>query len=144
MDIQAPPAAGTLQHSLGQQRVVQMDTERAAIEYRVDPAVCHSGGVAQGGFVAGWIDAAMAHAVMARHGTGMVPMTLELKTSYFAPAMPGLVTAEAWIERGGGRTIFAEGRLLDAAGRVLAKASSTIRLVDGAKVAATVAAGGAG
>jgi CheY-like chemotaxis protein len=30
--------------------------------------MCHSGGVVQGGFVTGWIDAAMAHAIIAMTG----------------------------------------------------------------------------
>jgi acyl-CoA thioesterase len=59
----------------------------------------------------------------------MAPMSLELKISYFAPARPGRVVAEGWIERRGRTTCFAEGRLLDPAGKVLAKASSTIRLI---------------
>jgi acyl-CoA thioesterase len=140
MDVEAQQAPGDLQASLGIERIVRMEAGRAVIEYRCGLHMCHSGGVAQGGFVAGWIDAAMAHAVIGEHGSGVVPMTLEMKTSYFAPATPGIVTAEGWIERGGGRTIFTEGRLLDSEGRVLAKASSTIRLVDGGRVAAKIAA----
>jgi uncharacterized protein (TIGR00369 family) len=90
--------------------------------------MCHSGGVAQGGFVCGWIDSAMAHASI-NLLPDMTPMSLELKVSYFAPARPGRVIAEGWIERRGRATCFAEGRLLDSAGNVLAKASSTIRLI---------------
>jgi len=127
---------GSLPHSLAQRRIVRFEPGHAVIEYEVLPAMCHSGGVAQGGFVAGWIDAAMAHAVMAKFGTARVPISLELKISYFAPANPGLVHAEAWIEKAGGRTLFAEGRLTTPDGRVLAKASSTISLIDAAKVAA--------
>ena len=120
--------APTLQTTLGQIRVVDCTEGRAVIEYRVGPQMCHSGGVAQGGFVCGWIDAAMAHASLSIFPE-MTPMSLELKVSYFAPARPGLVTAEGWIERRGRATCFAEGRLLDPAGKVLAKASSTIRLI---------------
>lgn len=129
---------GSLPHSLGQRRIVRFEPGRAVIEYEVLPAMCHSGGVAQGGFVAGWIDAAMAHAVMARFGFDRVPISLELKVSYFAPANPGRVHAEAWIEKAGGRTLFAEGRLTTPDGKVLAKASSTISLIDAAKVRATM------
>lgn len=135
----APPdrgPPGSLPDSLAQRRIVCFDPGHAAIEYEVLPAMCHSGGVAQGGFVAGWIDAAMAHAVMARHGFDRVPISLELKVSYFAPANPGPVLAEAWIEKAGGRTVFAEGRLTTLDGKVLAKASSTISLIDAAKVQA--------
>lgn len=120
--------APTLQTSLGQVRVIAMEAGRAVIEYEVGPHMCHSGGVAQGGFVCGWIDAAMAHASMSLDPE-LTPMSLELKVSYFAPARPGRVTAEGWIERRGRATCFAEGRLLDPAGQVLAKASSTIRLL---------------
>jgi acyl-CoA thioesterase len=125
---------GTLGHSLAQRRIVRFDPGHAAIEYEVLPAMCHSGGVAQGGFVSGWIDAAMAHAVMAKYGFDRVPISLELKISYFAPANPGRVLAEGWIEKAGGRTLFAEGRLTTLDGKVLAKGSSTISLIDAAKV----------
>ena len=125
----------TLLDSLGQVRIISMEPGRASIEYRCGLHMCHSGGVAQGGFVAGWIDAAMAHAVIARYGHDQVPMSLELKISYYAPTNPGLVIAEGWIESGK-RTLFAEGRLTDSAGNILAKGSSTIRLIDTARVAA--------
>jgi uncharacterized protein (TIGR00369 family) len=120
--------APTLQTTLGQVRVVTEEPGRAVIEYEVGPQMCHSGGVAQGGFVCGWIDSAMAHASIALLPE-MTPMSLEMKVSYFAPARPGLVIAEGWIERRGRATCFAEGQLLDPKGKVLAKASSTIRLI---------------
>jgi uncharacterized protein (TIGR00369 family) len=120
--------ASTLQATLGQVRVVSDEGGRSVIEYEVGPQMCHSGGVAQGGFVCGWIDAAMAHASLSL-APEMTPMSLELKVSDFAPARPGRVIAEGWIERRGRATCFAEGRLLDADGKVLAKASSTIRLI---------------
>lgn len=120
--------APTLQTALGQVRVLAAEPGRSAIEYEVGPQMCHSGGVAQGGFVCGWIDAAMAHASLSLMPE-MTPMSLELKVSYFAPVRPGRVVAEGWIERRGRATCFAEGRLLDPDGKVLAKASSTIRLI---------------
>lgn len=134
--------AATLQSTLGQVRVVSLQDGRAAIEYEVGPQMCHSGGVAQGGFVCGWIDAAMAHASLSV-APEMTPMSLELKVSYFAPARPGRVVAEGWIERRGKATCFAEGRLLDMDGKVLAKASSTIRLIprDAVEAAAKKALG---
>ena len=122
------PVAPTLQATLGQLRIVSCEGGRAVIEYEIGPHMCHSGGVAQGGFVCGWIDAAMAHASLSL-SPEMTPMSLEMKVTYFAPARPGRVTAEGWIERRGRATCFAEGRLLNGAGEVLAKASSTIRLI---------------
>ncbi|MBV9995778.1 MAG: PaaI family thioesterase [Caulobacteraceae bacterium] len=118
----------TLEASLGQVRVISSEAGRCTIEYEVAMAMCHSGGVAQGGFVGGWIDQAMAYASMSL-APDMAPMSLELKVSYFAAARPGRVVAEGWIERKGATICFAEGRLTDPQGLVLAKASSTIRLV---------------
>jgi len=131
----AAQTADNLQTALGQVRVVSLEPGRASIEYMCGPHMCHSGGVAQGGFVSGWIDAAMAHACIAQ-SADMTPMSLELKVSFFAPARPGLVVAEGWIEKAGRSTCFAEGRLLDGRGAVLAKASSTIRLIPRAQVEA--------
>ncbi len=127
----------SLHETMGLVRVVEIDADgRASLEYEAKPEQCHSGGVVQGGFISGWIDAAMAHAAIARNGPGIVPMTLELKVSFFAPTRPGLVLAEAWVERHGKRTSFYEGHLKDAHGVVLAKATSTILLADMSRVVA--------
>ena len=90
--------------------------------------MCHSGGVAQGGFVCAWIDTAMAHASISL-SPEMTPMSLELKVSYFAPVRPGRVVAEGWIERRGRKHLLRRGPALGPKGEVLAKASSTIRLI---------------
>ena len=130
-------AEPSLYQIMGLVRIVNLDPEgRATLEYEARQEMCHSGGVVQGGFVTGWIDAAMAHAVIARHGQGFVPMSLELKVSFFAPARPGLVIAEGWVERAGKRTNFYEGHLKAPDGTVLAKATSTILLVDTERVVA--------
>ncbi|MBW6522956.1 PaaI family thioesterase [Sphingomonas sp. RHCKR47] len=132
---------GELGRTLGLIRVVEMDPAgRARIEYLAGTHMCHSGGVVQGGFVTGWIDAAMAHAAIAMAGEGVTPMSLELKVSFFAPARPGKVVAEGWVERRGRSTCFFEGRLTDVQGKVLAKASSTVMLADRARVEASAAA----
>ena len=123
----------SLNETLGQQRVVSNADGRAVLEYLAGAHMCHSGGVVQGGFVSGWIDAAMAYAAMSAAGD-VTPMSLELKVSFFAPARPGLVIAEGWVERQGRSVCFLEGRLTDASGAVLAKASSTVRLMDRARV----------
>ncbi|ABS63302.1 thioesterase superfamily protein [Parvibaculum lavamentivorans DS-1] len=117
--------------ALGIVRTLYMDAEkgRAAIECRAEMRMCHSGGVVQGGFVTGWIDAAMARAAMCATEFKQTPMSLEIKISFFRPAQPGLLKAEAWIERRGRSTMFLEGHLLDASGEVLAKGTSTVRMM---------------
>ena len=131
----------SLYETMGLHRIVEMNPEgRSRLEYIAKPGMCHSGGVVQGGFVTGWIDAAMAHAVIAVLGDDVTPMSLEIKVSFFAPVRPGLVIAEGWIERRGRKTAFLEGRLLDGDGNVLAKGTSTATLFDRAKVEAAAKA----
>lgn len=127
----ASPGESDVLTTLGDGVAIESDGEagRAVLEFTCRPEMCHSGGVAQGGFVSGWIDAAMAHACIARYTTDFWIATLEMKVSFFRPATPGDVIAEGWIERAGKQTVFTEGRLLNRDGDVLAKASSTIRLV---------------
>jgi uncharacterized protein (TIGR00369 family) len=131
----------TLHNYMGLVRMIELDPAgKALLEYEAKAEMCHSGGVVQGGFVTGWIDAAMAHAAIARHGEDVTPMTLEIKVSFFAPTRPGTVFAEAWVERHGRRTTFYEGCLKDAEGTILAKASSTIIMMDRAKIEAAATA----
>lgn len=130
-----PEEIHPLYETMGLVRIVTLDPEgKATIEYEAKPGMCHSGGVVQGGFISGWIDAAMAHAAIARNGDGITPMSLELKVSFFAPARPGLVIAEGWVERHGKRTSFYEGHLKAPDGTILAKATSTILLADRSRV----------
>lgn len=134
-----------LNQAMGFVRVVELSDEgRAVIEYTARPNMCHSGGVVQGGFITGWIDAAMAHAAIARNGLDITPMSIELKVSFFAPVRPGPVFAHGWVERHGRSTSFYEGCLKDDAGKVLAKATSSILLADRNRVvaAAKAATGG--
>ena len=122
--------------TLGFHRRVSAEGGRAAIEFVAGLHMCHSGGVVQGGFVTAWIDAAMAQAVFSLGRPDVAPVSLELKISFFEPVRPGLVIAEAWVERPGKSTCFAEGVLKNERGEVLAKSSSTIRLASLAKVVA--------
>lgn len=129
------PVQDALYVTMGLHRIVEMSSDgRARLEYDARPEMCHSGGVVQGGFVTGWIDAAMAHAAIAMIGAEVTPMTLEIKVSFFAPTRPGRVIAEAWVEKRGRKTCFFEGRLTDSEGKVLAKASSTLLIMDRATV----------
>ncbi len=116
--------------ALGMEKVVERgENGRAVIHYRARLDMCHSGGIVQGGFVTGWIDAAMAHVVMAQSEDAANPLSLEIKVSFLNPATPGLIIAEAWIERSGKSIAFLEGLIKNEAGVVLAKATSTMKLV---------------
>lgn len=120
-----------LMRTLGHGRVLEWDAEgkRIAVGFEASPDFCHTGDVVQGGFVTAWIDNAMALAVGRASGGTHLPASLEVKVSFFRPTHPGSVRAEAWVVRMGRSVAFTEGRLLDAAGSILAMATSTIKLV---------------
>jgi uncharacterized protein (TIGR00369 family) len=129
MNLEAAPRE--LDESLGLEKVVDRGKEsgRSVIHYRAKPAMCHSGGIVQGGFVTGWMDAAMAYVTMAVTDFEFSPLSLEIKVSFLQSARPGLVVAEAWIEKRGRSTVFLEATLKNEAGEMLAKSSSTAKLV---------------
>jgi uncharacterized protein (TIGR00369 family) len=129
-EISAPESPRGVARTLGFERLVDNGAQsgRAVIHFRATMDMCHSGGIVQGGFVTGWIDMTMANVIMAKPEQGN-PLSLEIKVSFLASARPGLVIAEAWIERMGRSTAFVEGLLRNEAGDVLAKASSTIKLI---------------
>ena len=117
--------------SLGGGAVADYDptTGRVTIEFESTAAHCHSGHVVQGGFVAGMLDSAMSMAVMAQSGFSRAPATLELKVSYLKGTTLGRNTAVGWAVQTGKTVAFVEGELYNANGELLAKASSSARLV---------------
>lgn len=129
IELQAAPA--DLNESLGLVDIISFDKEttRVRIEYEARQAFCHSGGVVQGGFVTGWIDAAMAHSVIFATDHELSPLSLEIKVTFLKSVSPGRVFAEAWIEKRGRSICFFEGQLLNEAGDILAKGTSTAKLV---------------
>lgn len=117
--------------TLGDGEIVAMDTEKGhvAINFHAQEKHCHSGNIVQGGFVTGWLDSAMSLAVISKTQRELSPATLEIKTSFLKSAHPGVCRAEGWIERIGRSIVFLEAQLFNSAGEVIAKGSSTARLV---------------
>ena len=130
METEIDLSQDSLMQTLGLVRIVESDAEagRVQIEFEAKQAQCHSGNIVQGGFVTGWIDSAMAHAVMLKTNYELGPLSLDIKIAFYRPAHPGLVTAEAWIEQLGRRTAFTEGLLRNPQGEIIAKGMSTVKL----------------
>jgi uncharacterized protein (TIGR00369 family) len=85
-------------------------------------------GAIQGGFLCAMLDDTMAlAALMASDFQSVVP-TLEMKTSFYAPAQPGLIKGVGRVAKLGKTIVFLEGELYAPDGEVLAKASATARL----------------
>jgi uncharacterized protein (TIGR00369 family) len=79
----------------------------------------------QGGYLCAMLDEVMSVACMVASGMTHVAPTLEMKTSFFRPAMPGKLKGVGRVVRWGKTIAFTEGELYDAEGRIVAKATGT-------------------
>tara|TARA_B100000795_G_scaffold262596_1_gene240698 strand:+ start:2672 stop:3091 length:420 start_codon:yes stop_codon:yes gene_type:complete len=116
---------------LGFNKIIEFSKEESSIkiEYIAEHRHCHSGNIVQGGYVTGWIDSAMAHSVMIPTNFEFSPLTLELKITFFKSANPGPVIAEAKVIKLGRSIAFVEGSLFSEDGILIAKGTSTNKLV---------------
>ncbi len=83
-------------------------------------------GSVHGGFFATLLDSACGCAVHTTLPVGQAYTSLEISVRFLRPitAETGLVTAHGWVTKPGSRAAFVEADLRDAAGKVLATASS--------------------
>lgn len=79
----------------------------------------------QGGYLCAMLDECMSVACMVASGMTHVAPTVEMKTSFFRPAMPGSLRGVGRVVRWGKTIAFTEGELFDAEGRLVAKATGT-------------------
>jgi len=87
-------------------------------------------GVLQGGFIAALCDSAMGAATVTwARGRKVTSANAEIKVSFLAPVRPGgELTCTSRVVGGGNRVAFVEAEVLDASGRLVARASSTYLL----------------
>jgi len=123
----APPYIKTLDG-----RIAAFDEDSGVIEFHfmANESHTHSNDIVQGGFVAGMLDAAMAHVVFCVLNRVVILATLEMKVSYLDIARPGELVSRGWILRMGKTIGFLEAELSAADGTVLAKGTSTVRIID--------------
>jgi len=116
---------------MGFSKILEFSRENQSIkiEYIAKPRHCHSGNIVQGGYVTGWIDSAMAHSVMIPTDFKFSPLTLELKITFLKSANPGIVIAAAKVIKLGKSIAFVEGSLTNESGDLIAKGTSTNKLV---------------
>jgi uncharacterized protein (TIGR00369 family) len=116
---------------MGFSKILEFSRENQSIkiEYIAETRHCHSGNIVQGGYVTGWIDSAMAHSVMIPTDFKFSPLTLELKITFLKSANPGIVIAAARVIKLGKSIAFVEGTLTNESGELIAKGTSTNKLV---------------
>lgn len=79
----------------------------------------------QGGYLCAMLDECMSVACMVASGMTAVAPTLEMKTSFLRPALPGRIVGSGQVLKYGRQVAFTEGELRDSEGRVLARATGT-------------------
>ena len=82
-------------------------------------------GQVQGGYVCAMLDEVMSVSIMVASKMTCVAPTLEMKTSFYRPAMPETLRGVGRVVKWGRTIAFTEGELYDEGGRLLAKATGT-------------------
>lgn len=109
-------------------RMVAVSQAKKEVEVAFDARaelLCNPMGQVQGGYVCAMLDECMSVAGMVASGMTSVVPTLEMKTSFLRPAMPGALRGVGRVIRYGRTIAFLEGELYDSEDRLLAKASAT-------------------
>lgn len=111
--------------------ILEAEPERGWIRigFRGRPEFANPAGFVQGGFLAAMLDDCMGPAAfIASHGA-LYTATMDMNVSYLAPAKPGPMVGEGQVVQMGKSVAFLEARLFDAEGVLLARATSTARLI---------------
>lgn len=127
MSAEAQPSIGrTLDFTL-----IQVDDGLAVFEGHPDDRTYNPMGTVHGGYAATLLDSACGIATHSKLAPGQTYTTLELKVAYHRAitAETGRVRAVGLVLSFGRRVAFAEAKLTDGQGRVLASASSTLLII---------------
>jgi uncharacterized protein (TIGR00369 family) len=122
------PRAGW-QETIGA-RIVEVEPGRVVVELDVHAGHRHEGGVVQGGVITQIADAAMGMSLMTEQGEGLSNTTIELKINFLRPVVEGRLRAVGRVVEMRNTLLFSEADVLDADGRLVARASSTCLAID--------------
>jgi len=125
-DKPAPPAAETLGWEL-----VSENSEAGHIEIAFHPneSMLNSRGTVQGGFVAAMLDDTMGPALVTSTNGEEMPVTLDLNVTFISPVRAGRVIGKGRVVSRTKRTAFLEAELFDIDNNILARSTSTARIV---------------
>jgi uncharacterized protein (TIGR00369 family) len=109
-------------------RMLSVSQERMEVEVAFDARaelLANPMKQVQGGYLCAMLDECMSVACMVASKMTAVAPTAEMKTSFFRPAMPGVLKGVGRVVRWGRTLAFTEGEIFDADGRLVAKATGT-------------------
>lgn len=128
--IPAPPCALLLGW-----RILDAKPEQGWIRigFEGKPEFRNPAGFIQGGILAAMLDDTMGPAVFAMTRGELYTATIDMNVSFMAPAKVGPLFGEATVIQLGKTIAFIEGQLTDADGNLIARATTSARLVAAAK-----------
>ena len=100
------------------------------------PEFRNPAGYIQGGILAAMLDDTMGPAAFIMGKGEVFTPTIDMHISFLAPAKVGPIFGEASVVQMGKSIAFLEGKLMDEAGTLLAKATASVRVVPSAKALA--------
>jgi uncharacterized protein (TIGR00369 family) len=125
-----PPAAALLGFEL-----LAIDPELATIRVRFEakPEFANPTGYVQGGFLAAMLDETLGPALVATLSPGHFAPTIELKVNYVRGAKIGRLVGEGRVVAKTKSIAFLAGELRDEAGKLIATATATARILENFK-----------
>jgi uncharacterized protein (TIGR00369 family) len=130
-DMPMPPCAQLLGW-----RLLDHDAERgwARIEFQGRPEFLNPAGFIQGGLLAAMLDDCMGPAAWFKSKGEWFTSTIDMNVSFLAAAKPGRLIGEGQVVQLGKTIGFLEAKLMDEGGQIIARATSSARLVPGKRV----------
>jgi uncharacterized protein (TIGR00369 family) len=111
-------------------RLVSWSPDGAVVEADVDGRFDNPSGVLHGGVLMGLADSAMGLTVTGLLAEGQAGTNTDLQMRFLRPTKVGRLVATARVVRRGRRTMVLECDVADAAGKLVARASSNFLLLD--------------
>lgn len=111
-------------------RLVSWSPDGAVVEADVDSRFDNPTGVLHGGVLMGLADSAMGLTITGLLGEGQAGTNTDLQMRFLRPTKGGRLTAKARVVRRGRRTLVLECDVTDAAGKLVARASSAFLVLD--------------
>jgi len=106
--------------------VTTVEEGHVVLEFEASEKHHQPNGVVQGGVLTAVADAAMGMAGMTVQEIGWANTTIELKINFIRPVISGNVKAEGRVIKAGKTVIFLESTVLNAEGKVAARATSSV------------------
>lgn len=100
---------------------------RVTMAFIARPDFCNASGNIQGGFLAAMLDDCMGPAVLIATDAQVFPTTIDLNVQFLAPAKPGRIVGKGQVVQIGKSIGFVEAQLEDASGRLVARATASVR-----------------